>query len=82
MAGGAGRQAIWLAKQDWQVTVIDISETGVEQRGGRPSARVHIYFAVDDLTHFKAAQTQFNPELDVVVIFIGTNLLQPADRGI
>jgi 2-polyprenyl-3-methyl-5-hydroxy-6-metoxy-1,4-benzoquinol methylase len=83
IAGGAGRHAIWLAKQGWQVTVIDISETGVEQaRQTSLCSRPTIYFAVDDLTDFKAAQTQFNPASDVVMMFIGMNLLQPADRGI
>ena len=31
LAGGAGRNAIWLAQRGWEVTLIDISETGVEQ---------------------------------------------------
>ncbi len=59
LAGGAGRHAIWLAKQGWQVTLIDISETGVElarQSAGPLSS--HISFVIDDLTHFKASQTR------------------------
>src|SRR6266851_3745674 len=31
IAGGAGRHSIWLAKRGWEVTLIDISEIGVEQ---------------------------------------------------
>ena len=57
VAGGAGRHAIWLAKQDWEVTLIDISDTG-------PLAS-HIHFVVNDLTHFQASQMQF----DVVMVF-------------
>ena len=65
-AGGAGRHALWLAQQGWDVTLIDISETGVElarQKAG-PLAP-HIHLVVDDLTHFRASQTQF----DVVMGF-------------
>ena len=65
LAGGAGRHAIWLAKQGWKVTLIDISETGVEQarQNARPLAS-HIHFVVDDLTHFKASQTQLETRFD------------------
>jgi len=60
LAGGAGRHAIWLAKQGWEVTLIDVSETGVEQaRQNAGPLASHIHFVVDDLTHFKAAQIQF-----------------------
>lgn len=65
-AGGAGRHAIWLAKQGWEVTLIDISETGVEQArqsAGQLASRIH--FVVDDLTQYKASQTQY----DVVIAF-------------
>ena len=65
-AGGAGRHAIWLAQQGWEVTLIDISETGVEQaRQNAGPLASHIHFVVDDLTHFKASQTQF----EVVMAF-------------
>lgn len=66
LAGGAGRHAIWLAQQGWEVMLIDISETGVEQsRVNARSLAAHINFVVDDLTQFKASQTQF----DVVTAF-------------
>ena len=66
LAGGAGRHAIWLARQGWEVTLMDISETGVEQARQKagPFAS-HIHFAIDDLTHFTASQTQF----EVVMVF-------------
>jgi tellurite methyltransferase len=66
LAGGAGRHAIWLAKQGWQVTLIDISETGVElaRQNAGPLAS-HMRFVVDDLTQFEASQTQY----DVVMAF-------------
>jgi 2-polyprenyl-3-methyl-5-hydroxy-6-metoxy-1,4-benzoquinol methylase len=33
LAGGIGRHALWLAKKNWQVTVVDISEVAI--RTGR-----------------------------------------------
>jgi 2-polyprenyl-3-methyl-5-hydroxy-6-metoxy-1,4-benzoquinol methylase len=66
LAGGAGRHSIWLAEQGWEVTLIDISETGVEQarrNAGVGASRIH--FVIDDLTGFAASQTQF----DVVMAF-------------
>lgn len=66
LAGGVGRHAIWLAKQGWDVTLIDVSETGVElaRQNAGPLAS-HIHFAIDDLTQFRASQTRF----DVVMGF-------------
>jgi tellurite methyltransferase len=70
LAGGAGRHSIWLAKEGWEVTLIDISETGVEQaRQNAGPLASHIHFVVDDLTHFKAAQTQFDAGFEVVMAF-------------
>jgi len=31
LAGGIGRHALWLAKRNWQVTVVDISEVAVRK---------------------------------------------------
>jgi SAM-dependent methyltransferase len=31
LAGGIGRHALWLAKRDWAVTVIDISEVAIQK---------------------------------------------------
>jgi tellurite methyltransferase len=70
LAGGAGRHAIWLAKQGWEITLIDISETGVEQarqNAGPLASRIHL--VVDDLTHFKSSQTEFEAAFDVVMAF-------------
>jgi SAM-dependent methyltransferase len=70
LAGGAGRHAIWLAKQGWEVTLIDISETGVEQaRQNAGPLASHIRLVVDDLTHFRASQTEFEVAFDVVMAF-------------
>lgn len=71
VAGGTGRHAIWLAKQGWKVTIIDISETGVEQaRQNAGPLTSHIHFVVDDLTHFNAAQTRLEAAFDLVIVFL------------
>jgi SAM-dependent methyltransferase len=70
LAGGAGRHSIWLAKQGWEVTLIDISETGVEQaRQNAGPLASHIHFVVDDLTRFQASQTEFKLGFEVVMAF-------------
>jgi 2-polyprenyl-3-methyl-5-hydroxy-6-metoxy-1,4-benzoquinol methylase len=70
LAGGAGRHTIWLAQQGWEVTLIDISEPGVERaRQSAGSLASHIRFVVDDLTHFKASQTEFEARFDIVMVF-------------
>jgi len=74
LAGGTGRHAIWLAQQGWQVTLIDISETGVDEaRNNAGPLASHIRFVVDDLTQFKAAQIQFGdpsePAFEVAMAF-------------
>jgi tellurite methyltransferase len=70
LAGGTGRHAIWLAQQGWKVTLIDISETGVERaRQSAGPLASHIRFVVDDLTRFQASQTEFEARFDVVMAF-------------
>jgi tellurite methyltransferase len=72
-AGGAGRHAIWLAEQGWEVTLIDISDAGVDlarQSAGLVATRVH--FVVDDLTEFKASQTQF--DMALVFFYLDRNI--------
>jgi tellurite methyltransferase len=66
LAGGAGRHALWLAQQGWFVTLIDISETGLEmaRKKAGPLAP-HIHLVVDDLTQFRATQNHF----DMVMCF-------------
>jgi tellurite methyltransferase len=73
LAGGAGRNAIWLAKQGWEVTLMDISDVGIERATQRAGPlRSHIHFVVDDLTHFKASQIGF--DLIIVFFFLERNI--------
>jgi tellurite methyltransferase len=66
LAGGAGRHAIWLVKEGWEVTLVDIAKAGLDQAGqsaGPLASRVHCVEA--DLACFEASQTQF----DLVMVF-------------
>ena len=81
LAGGSGRHAIWLAKRGWDVTLIDVSDVGVEQaRQNAGPLASNIRFVVDDLTRFRASQTQLSEprfseahvsqtKFDLVVVF-------------
>jgi tellurite methyltransferase len=70
LAGGAGRHAIWLAEQGWEVTLIDISEAGLEQaRQTAGPLASHIHFLVDDLIRFSASQTRFERGFEVALVF-------------
>src|SRR5579862_8311325 len=61
LAGGSGRHAIWLAKRGWHVTLIDVSDVGVEQaRQNAGPLASSIRFVVDDLTRFRASQTRLS----------------------
>lgn len=60
-AAGAGRHSLFLAERGWNVTLIDISEVAIEKaRRNAGSLSPHIHFVVDDLTAFRASQTQFD----------------------
>ncbi len=66
LAGGAGRHAIWLAKQGWKVTLIDIANAGIElARENAGSLASLVDFVEDDLSRFQAPQAQF----DLVLAF-------------
>jgi tellurite methyltransferase len=74
LAGGIGRHSIWMARQGWEVTLIDISEVGVAKaRQNAGPLAPHIDFVLDDLTHFDASQTaagkQHAGAFDVVMNF-------------
>jgi tellurite methyltransferase len=66
LAGGAGRNAIWLARQNWQVTLADISEVGIalaKENAGSLAGRIE--FRVSDLRDFHASGGLY----DLVLLF-------------
>jgi SAM-dependent methyltransferase len=66
LAGGAGRHAIWLARHNWQVTLADISETGIalaKQNAGSLARRME--FRAFDLRAFCASPDPY----ELVLVF-------------
>jgi len=66
LAGGVGRHALWLAKRNWRVTVVDISEVAIhklDQKALQLDLRLNL-FALD------ATKYQFEPgHFDLIVMF-------------
>ena len=64
LACGEGRNAIWLARQGWQVTAVDFSQVGIDK--GRRIARddANIEWVVADVTAYQPATT-----FDLVIVF-------------
>ena len=66
IAGGVGRHAIWLARREWQVTLIDISEVGIEKARENAHDLSHrIDFRIADLRKFAAGRERF----DLILVF-------------
>ena len=66
LAGGIGRHALWLAKRNWQVTVVDISEVAIrklDQKARQLDLALDL-FALD------AKEYPFKPAyFDLIVMF-------------
>ena len=66
LAGGVGRHALWLAKRNWRVTVVDISEVAIhklDQKALQLNLRLDL-FALD------ATEYQFEAgHFDLIVMF-------------
>jgi len=66
VAGGVGRHATWLARRQWQVTLIDISAVGVEKARENAHDLSHrIDFRVADLNDFESGRERF----DLILVF-------------
>ncbi|HMF64031.1 MAG TPA: class I SAM-dependent methyltransferase [Edaphobacter sp.] len=66
LAGGIGRHALWLAKQGWQVTVVDISEVAIRKLD-RKALQLNVTL---DLVALDATEYQFKPgQFDLIVMF-------------
>jgi SAM-dependent methyltransferase len=66
LAAGEGRNAIWLARQGWQVTAVDFSEAGINK--GRQIAQrddVAVEWIVADVTRWEPPAESF----DLVIVF-------------
>jgi SAM-dependent methyltransferase len=66
LAGGIGRHALWLAKRNWQVTVVDISEFAIRKLGQNAQQ----FDLTLNLLTLDAKEYAFEPaSFDLVVMF-------------
>ena len=66
LAGGIGRHALWLAKRNWQVTVVDISEVAIRKLD-QDAQRLDISL---NLLALDAREYAFEPaSFDLIVMF-------------
>jgi len=66
VAGGLGRHAVWLARRNWRVTLIDVSEVGLAKaREGAGRLDDRIEFVRADMKKFKAGRRRY----DLVLVF-------------
>ena len=63
LACGEGRNAIWLARQGWDVTAVDFSSVGID-KARRLAGDLDVEWVVADVTHYEPAR-----HFDLVVIF-------------
>ncbi len=70
LAGGLGRHALWLARQGWQVTVVDVSDVAIgklHQAGLNLNVKLELLVADAADYHFEAAR------FDLIVLFYHTD---------
>jgi SAM-dependent methyltransferase len=68
LASGDGRNAIWLARQGWDVTAVDFSSVALERaRRSADAAGVNVDWVLADLTGWRPAPRSFDL---VVVMFL------------
>jgi tellurite methyltransferase len=66
VAGGVGRHAVWLARRHWHVTLIDISEVGIEKARANARDLPHLIdLRVADLKKFEAGRERY----DLILVF-------------
>lgn len=69
VAGGVGRHSIWLAEHGWEVTLVDVSEVGIELAAKNSEARglqEKVAFKELDL---QTAHSLGNAKYDLVLVF-------------
>lgn len=66
IAGGLGRHALWLARRDWKVTVVDISDVAIAKlRQAAADLNLDIKLCVGDASNFNFEPASF----DLIVLF-------------
>ena len=83
LASGAGRNALWLAEQNWEVTAVDGAQTAIEILRSRALERdLKINAVVADLEKGEFEIESGRWDLVVMCYYLQRNLFEPAKRGV
>jgi SAM-dependent methyltransferase len=81
VAGGAGRHAIWLARQGWNTTLLDISPVALESARKRSGEeRLSLHFVEADLDDYSLPEDAF--DLIAVFYFLQRTLFPSLQRSL
>ncbi len=83
LASGAGRNALWLAEQGWEVTAVDGAPAAVEILQSRAAERgLQINAVVADLEKDEFEIEPSRWDLIAICYYLQRNLFEPAKRGV
>jgi tellurite methyltransferase len=69
VAGGVGRQAIWLAQRGWRVKLLDISEVGIQQAERNAKRTGTVSSITTEVRDLNMVQDLGQQQYDLVVVF-------------
>lgn len=69
VAGGVGRHAIWLAERGWRVTLLDISEVGIQQAKENAARKQMTASITTEVRDLNAIQDFGRDQYDLVLVF-------------
>lgn len=83
LACGAGRNAVWLAEQGWEVTAVDAAEEAIEilrSRAKERGLKIDTVVANLEQDEFEIGPSRW--DLIVMCYYLQRNLFQEAKRGV
>ena len=83
LASGAGRNALWLAEQGWDVTAVDGAETAIDILRSRAiELGAQVNAVVADLERNEFEIHPFRWDLIAILYYLQRNLFEPAKHGV
>ncbi|HEV3254201.1 MAG TPA: methyltransferase domain-containing protein [Candidatus Acidoferrales bacterium] len=83
LACGAGRNALWLAEQGWEVTAVDGAQAAIEILQSRATERgLRVNTVVADLEKGEFEIEPSRWDLIAMCYYLQRNLYEPAKRGV
>ncbi len=83
LACGTGRNALWLAREGWNVTAVDGAGAAIEILEERArKENVNIKTVVADLQGGEYTITPFHWDLIAICYYLQRNLIEPAKNGV